>query len=61
MLAGDKTYISNCLQLIGLGNKLLTSQDLKVRYPLFYSDNFEFNANRDFLFFSSERIEKIRS
>lgn len=53
MVAGDKTYISEMLNLVGFRNLILTSNDLKLRYPII-EKNDPILKNTQVHFFSSE-------
>lgn len=53
MVAGNQTYISRTLELIGGVNCIMTGQELKDRYPAVEAKDLRL-AHADVLFFSSE-------
>lgn len=55
MVAGNQTYISQLLSLIGLNNLILTTEELEKRYPIFdCSAQHAILMQADILLFSSE-------
>lgn len=53
MIAGDKTYISAMLNLVGFQNQIITKNNMNARYPVF-EKNDENLKRSQVLFFSSE-------
>lgn len=53
MVAGNQTYISAMLNLVGFQNKVITTEDLVSRYPIIQESDSSLK-NSQILFFSSE-------
>ncbi|APJ04484.1 helical backbone metal receptor [Silvanigrella aquatica] len=53
MVAGNHTYISAMLELVGFQNLMITKEDLSSRYPII-NENSEIIKKPQILFFSSE-------
>ncbi|KAB8029726.1 ABC transporter substrate-binding protein [Fluviispira multicolorata] len=54
MIAGDKTYISSMLNLVGFKNTVITGEEMNLRYPVVKEENFSNLKSTDVFMFSSE-------
>ena len=60
MVAGDQTYISRCLELIGGKNEIITGNEPKDRYPVFNTATLHLKIPKVCLFSSEPFPFKIR-
>ncbi|BBH53922.1 ABC transporter substrate-binding protein [Fluviispira sanaruensis] len=66
MVAGDKTYISQMLNLAGFKNSIITEEDMNLRYPVLSEKTAQLKTTQFYLFssepypFKKRHIEEFR-